>query len=245
MELGWDPTVERIIVEGRIQYKFKIGNQFFITTRPLATFGADAMVGRGTRVYEARDEHGNIVAIKDSWRDEDREPEGKILEMIFEDIRAKFGEKEAKAAERYFVRVRVYEDVHVSGETDKTLNPGEGGNWVDIPDQPILSETRHSSSIGHIPDCGHPPSQAVQRAPHQSNNIPCRTHARTVFWDVGITLMDVTCLANCFSCLYDSGRGKPPKSLSLLSTYATSSPLLSSQGRLGAPRFQCRQRIVG
>ena len=198
------------MVEGEIQYKFKIDNQFFITTRPLATFGADAMVGRGTRVYEARDKHGNIVAIKDAWRDEDREPEGKILEMIFEDIRVKFGEKEAKAAERYFVRVRVYEDVHISGKTDKTFNPGEDGDWVDISDQPILSERRHSSSIGHIPDSGHPASEAVRRAPRQSDKIPCKIHARTVFLDVGVTLMDVSCLANSFSCLYDSGRGKPP-----------------------------------
>lgn len=204
MELGWDPTVDRIIGNGEIQYEFKIGKRCFVTTRPLATFGADAMVGRGTRVYEARDEDGIIVAIKDSWRDDDREPEGRILEMIFKDIRDKFGEGEAKAAERYFVGVRDYEDVHISHEIDKTLHPGEGGDWVDINDQPILSERRHSPSIGHIP------SGTVRRAPRQSDKIPRRIHARTVFRDVGIALMDVTRLADCFSCLSDAGRGKLP-----------------------------------
>jgi len=73
-------------VGGEIQYKFKINNQFFITMCTLATLSADAMVSCGTWIYEAQDKHGNIVAIKDSWQNEDHEPEGKILEMIFEDI---------------------------------------------------------------------------------------------------------------------------------------------------------------
>lgn len=60
-----------------------------------------------------------------------------------------------KAVERYFIRVWVYKDVHVSSETNKTLTPGEDGEWINIDDQPILSERCHSSSISHVPDSGH------------------------------------------------------------------------------------------
>ncbi|KAF8550293.1 hypothetical protein OG21DRAFT_1525237 [Imleria badia] len=90
-ELGWDPT--------EIRYEFNIGKQSFTTMRPLAVYGADASVWRSTRVYKAQDENGNIIAIKDSWRDEDHEPEGAILEKIFDDIRDKLGEKEAAEAD--------------------------------------------------------------------------------------------------------------------------------------------------
>ena len=33
------------------------------------------MVNHGTRVWEAMDAAGNVVVIKDSWRDEDRDAE--------------------------------------------------------------------------------------------------------------------------------------------------------------------------
>lgn len=46
--LGWDPTVQRIPVPHPDQfcYKFAVGDELFTTTRKLATFGADSMVGR-------------------------------------------------------------------------------------------------------------------------------------------------------------------------------------------------------
>lgn len=148
-QLGWDPTVERISIGEETQYQFKIGGQLFTTTRPLATYGADCMVSSGTRVYEARDESGNMVAIKDSWREEDREPEGAILEKIFEDIQHKLGEQKAAEANKYFVRVRAYEDVLVSGERDETFDPRRGEEddirlyWIPIFRCPILSETSY------------------------------------------------------------------------------------------------------
>ena len=127
-ELGWDPTVQRIWSqgpnEGEMQYKFKIGGKCFTTTRELATYGTDALVGRGTRVYEATDEEGCTVAIKDSWRDKDRKNEGEILEMIFQDIQHKLGEKEETEARKYFVAIRSFEDVVIFGKTDTTLELG-------------------------------------------------------------------------------------------------------------------------
>lgn len=205
-KLGWDSIVKRVLVGQEIQYKFEIGNYSLTTTRPLATYGADAIVGRGTRVYEVRNENENIVVIKDSWRDEDRELEGTILEKIFEDIRDKLGEKETIEAEKYFVRVRVYEDVVISGKRDKTLGRREEGDipleWVTLNVDLILSETRHLPSTGHIPDSDRPPAELPQRRAHMpSGNIPCRVHTRIVFEEVRTTLINVTRLADNFTCL--------------------------------------------
>ncbi|KIJ67132.1 hypothetical protein HYDPIDRAFT_109154 [Hydnomerulius pinastri MD-312] len=110
-KLGWDPTAERIYVGEEIQYKFKIKNKLYITTRPIATYGADSQVGHGTRVYEAKDAAAKKVAIKYSWREADRESDGATLRAIVENIRAKFRENMAADAEKHFVRVRVYDDI--------------------------------------------------------------------------------------------------------------------------------------
>ncbi|EGO30931.1 hypothetical protein SERLADRAFT_376249, partial [Serpula lacrymans var. lacrymans S7.9] len=70
----------------------------FTTTRPITTYSADYMVGRGTRVYEARDDiTGKKVALKDSWRDFNRDAEGAILEQILLAIREQFGHEAAEA----------------------------------------------------------------------------------------------------------------------------------------------------
>lgn len=205
--LGWDPTVERTS-DG--QYKFTIDGKCYTTTKELATFGADSMVGSGTRVYEAEDEEKNKVAIKDSWRSTDRHPEGQIMEEILEDIGRKFGQDELAKAKKFLVAVRVYEDVHISGKPDETLNPGTDGKWIKI-NPPPLSGTLHLPSTGHIPHSASVPPNSIRRAPvtkDEGEKIPCRVHARTVFDDVGTTLMGVTILHQSVSCLYDALQGK-------------------------------------
>ncbi|KAF8441046.1 hypothetical protein L210DRAFT_2127145 [Boletus edulis BED1] len=209
--LGWDPTVERIRIGNEVQYKFKIGNRFYTTTRPLATYGADAMVGCGTRVYEALNEEGNLVVIKDSWRDDDREPEGMILERILKDIQDKIGEEEMAEAEKYFVKILAYEDVFVSGKVDKTFKLEEEGNihfkWIAIDDDPFLSTTRYLPSTGHIPSSEHPPPELARcevRPP--STVLPRRVHTRTVFKEVGIPLTQLTGLVDGLNCLHDTAR---------------------------------------
>ncbi|KAF9225611.1 hypothetical protein BS17DRAFT_553782 [Gyrodon lividus] len=201
--LGWDPTVERLS-DGN--YKFAVGTERFITTRPISTHGADSMVGRGTRVYEAKDAAGKKVAIKDSWRDIGRDSEGDISRAIIDSIQEKLGEKQAAVAEQYFVSVQVYEDVTISGARDETVNPMKGAKddgafkWTTIVVDPILSEIRHLPSTGNVPNSGQP---VLTRGIIRRNNdaIPCRVHTRIVFHDVGVMVQDVTCLADNLSCL--------------------------------------------
>lgn len=209
-ELGWDPTVERLYDGGKVQYKFTIGGEIFTTIDELATYGADAVDGRGTRVYKARDKDGMIVALKDSWRDHDRDAEGAILENIFKDIEAKCGQKGAEDARKYFVRVHISKDVEIFGKFDTTLVfvGLDKFEWIGVDVQPILSTTLHMPSVGHIEPNHSLLIQQCHVVTQYTQKLPMKVHTRTVFKDVGMPLKDVVCLRNCFKCLDGARQGK-------------------------------------
>ncbi|KAG2129418.1 uncharacterized protein EDB93DRAFT_1182709 [Suillus bovinus] len=212
-ELGWDPTVKRIHDGEKFRYKFTIRDEVFTTTRELATYGADSMVGRGTRVYEATDAEGNKVAVKDSWRDFGRLSEGKILENILASCAERLSPEELVDAKNHFVQVRLWEDVTIDDAPDETLNLTVAEEhshtrvWVSIDANPILSATPHLPSTGDIPDSGRPFDLLCPRFDNprdKDTSIPRRVHTRTVFHDVGVALKDVTSLVDILSCLSDA-----------------------------------------
>ncbi|KAG1808933.1 uncharacterized protein BJ212DRAFT_1381557 [Suillus subaureus] len=207
--LGWDPTVERIYVGEKIQYKFAVGDEMFTTTRELATYGADSMVGRGTRVYEAIDANGKKVAIKDSWREVDRQSEGEILEKILASCE-KLGVEEFTNAKRHFVGVRLWKDVTIDGASDETVNPMVGDEhndtwkWEPIDIKPILFEGHIYLLRSDVPDSGKLCAFLPTRlgiVGRKDAEIPQRVHARIVFHDVGVAVKDMTSLADNLSCL--------------------------------------------
>ncbi|KAG1795217.1 hypothetical protein EV424DRAFT_1496644, partial [Suillus variegatus] len=210
--LGWDPTVERVRNGEEIQYRFTVGDKVFITTREIATYGADSMVGRGTRVYEAMDINGEKVAIKDSWREVDRPSEGEILEKILASCENKLRPEEVADAKRHFVGIQLWEDVIIDDARDETLRPMVGDEhdgiekWVAIGLEPILSERPHLPSTGDVPDSGRLsaflPTQLGIVGRHETG-IPRRVHGRTVFKEVGVVVKDVTSLADNLRCLFD------------------------------------------
>lgn len=211
VDAGWDPTVLRKL-DGR--YVFMIGGKRYTTTKELATYRTDLMFGSATRVYKAEDEQGHEVAIKDLWRDTERDHEGLIMEKILQDIETKLGQEMLTEAKKYLVAIRAYEDVHISGKLDKTLHPGKDGRWIEINDNPQLSEKLHVPSTGHIPDSSYLPSISLQRTsmPFQQGEnkekILCRAHARIVFDDVGTPLTNVSILRDSLACVRDALKGK-------------------------------------
>ncbi|KAH7912084.1 hypothetical protein BJ138DRAFT_1112622 [Hygrophoropsis aurantiaca] len=99
-EQGWDPTCRRVWDElFGIQYDIEFRDTdektpVYRTTRVLSDFGAEALRGRGTRVFEAyltggkeegREDRTHRVAIKDAWRESDRLREDQILRNILQD----------------------------------------------------------------------------------------------------------------------------------------------------------------
>ncbi|KAI9568135.1 hypothetical protein HD554DRAFT_2022465 [Boletus coccyginus] len=209
--LGWDPTVQRIPVPhpDKFCYRFAVGDELFTTTGELATFGADSMVGRGTRVYTAHDSQGKKVALKDSWRDVSRPSEGDILANILASCRSKLPPHQVADAERHFLCPRLCSDVAIDGAPDETMlggDPDPTWKWVQIDPNPVLSERCHLPSAGHIPDSGkssvisHVPLRTV---PRHDPGVPRRVHTRTVFDDVGTALKDTTSLPDSLACLSD------------------------------------------
>lgn len=84
-DLNRTVTHPRYIIDVRVDEQV---TRRFMTISPISTSGAYGIIGRGTRVWEARElldggkESDRVVAIKDYWIDEDREREGKIVESI-------------------------------------------------------------------------------------------------------------------------------------------------------------------
>jgi hypothetical protein len=198
------------------------------------------MVGRG--VYEATDDHGMKVVIKDSWREADRKTE-EILNEILASCQEKLSAEDFAYAMQSFVRIRLCKNVEISSAPDETLNPmaGDDGNgtwkWVPIRLEPTLSNTRHLPSTGHVSVASPvstllPTQLGIGR--RKDGGIPRRVHTRTVFRDVGVVLKDVTLLADYLKC--DALKGKAITVTLLCSAaHATTSPALFTQSRLGTP----------
>src|SRR5262245_20704063 len=70
------------MVGDEIRYKYDIGNHSYITMETLSDFAADFIRGRGTRVFRAylQSNPEVVVALKDVWLEDDRNPEGYLLE---------------------------------------------------------------------------------------------------------------------------------------------------------------------
>ena len=185
--------MKHIQVEQDVQYKIMMDSSTtYITTRIIADYGAEAMVGRSTRIFEAYRE-GNPgrtpVVIKDSWRVFDREREDQILRNILSDADRVLPPNEAKDAREYFLTVIEAEDVKIDQSVDTTLsmlrdvNIPEDSKVHVIPAEPAISSVMHSSSKGHTP-IYHIPLRVKPRDIHH------RIHSRVVFGEVCQTLYD-------------------------------------------------------
>ncbi|KAL4068805.1 hypothetical protein V8B97DRAFT_1872938 [Scleroderma yunnanense] len=220
-ELGWDSTIQRVLVEGKTQYDISLQSpdgsiSVYRTTRIISDFGAEALRGRGTRVFEAylkihpegnATENSKRVVIKDSWRECDRKREDEIRAEIFSDLEKAKGTEAAEADMKYFLTVLQASDVTVDGkkdDTDQLLHylplPTDCG-WYSISPSPGLSRTRHTSSVG----C--PPSYNSRRHAPIPRKIHHRTHSRIVFEEVCTPLFELRNLEDVFETLGDGLEG--------------------------------------
>ncbi|KAF9233709.1 hypothetical protein BU15DRAFT_53550 [Melanogaster broomeanus] len=167
-ELGWDPNIERVLVTNandskddgdNVQYDIRIQGKVYRTVATISDFGAEAMRGRGTRVFEAYDRShpDRHVVIKDAWRDSDRMREDHILSEILHDIQEKDGDEGVAAARKYFLTVLNAEDVEIHGSTDDTeqllrgMALPEPLTLYDVTPDKAPSQLSHTSSAGNLP----------------------------------------------------------------------------------------------
>jgi len=95
-EMGFDPTVGRVMFQNSMCYVYQVDGRFFRTIKPLFRGRALCITGRMTRVWEAvevggtseeevRKEKngGRCYVVKDVWLDKDSHTEGDNLSKIY------------------------------------------------------------------------------------------------------------------------------------------------------------------
>ncbi|KAI5993508.1 hypothetical protein EDD15DRAFT_899602 [Pisolithus albus] len=216
-QLGWDPTVQRVCVEGKPQYNITVctdeGKEtVYQTTKMISDFSAHAMQGHGTRVFQARltlqngqpVHNAELLVLKDSWRQLGRAREDEILGQIFDGLGKKYGTKKASEAGAYFLTVLAAGDVIVDGKKDKTasllrdadeLPPDFGLHPLRADDLPEWKSTR--TGEGLTPNFSSVPPSVEKLQIHH------RIHYRVVFKEVCQPIHDLKRLDTVFKTLMD------------------------------------------
>ncbi|KAI5993502.1 hypothetical protein EDD15DRAFT_2529998 [Pisolithus albus] len=216
-QLGWDPTVQRVCVEGKPQYNITVctdeGKEtVYQTTKMISDFSADAMQGRGTRVFQVRltlqngqpVHNAEPLVLKDSWREVDRAREDQILGQIFDGLGKKYDTKKVSEARKYFLTVLAAGDVIMDGKKDKTtsllrdadeLPPDFGLHRLPADDLLEWKPTRSGEGLTPNFSCV-PPSVKNSKIHH-------RIHYRLVFKEVCQPLYDLKRLDTVFKVLMD------------------------------------------
>ncbi|KAI6038241.1 hypothetical protein EDC04DRAFT_3113831 [Pisolithus marmoratus] len=216
-ELGWDPTIRRVCVEGKPQYDITVHTDdgeklVYQTTRIISDYNADALRGRGTRIFEVcpmspdgKPMHGAEPGVlKDCWRDSDRDREDTILEKVFTHLRDKKGIEQANEARKYFLTVLAAGNVMVDGKIDGTDSLLRVSNLpTDFTSYPLPADesprarpTR--SSEGLTPSFPCAPGSAKHSKVHH------RIHCRLVFEEVCQPIYELRSLDTVFETLQDA-----------------------------------------
>src|ERR1700722_16724701 len=167
IDLGWDPSIQRVLVDGKMCYEIKVHEKrdeqifqsVYRTFKVVSDVGAIGLRGLGTRVFLAHplDENGEVdgdpVVLKDAWVDVTRPREGQIREALLEAA----DEQDREVLERHTMTVLYSGDVLINGEPDNTHKMLRN---LSIPNRTTL--------------CSQPAQRgcAFQRAPHS----PHRTY---------------------------------------------------------------------
>ncbi|EDR02424.1 uncharacterized protein LACBIDRAFT_332286 [Laccaria bicolor S238N-H82] len=200
IDLGFDPTIKaRKVVEDSVEKIFfdftvkgtdsseKPITKIYRTVRSISEFGADAICGRGMRVYEVKEVDngilkGDTLALKDCWVDDDRELEGDILANILLDCKDEEHD--------LFLTLVVHGLVEVDGNLKYQFS--------DKREQDIASPDKVSSGL--------PRSSVfvpITRLLREENEHHWKHHYRLVFKEVGISMYDIRSIRGAFQALVD------------------------------------------
>jgi hypothetical protein len=210
--------MKRVLVNGQPQYDIQVKEQTYRTKQTLSDFGADAMIGRGTRVFEVynkNDSQRTSLALKDTWVEEDGPREGDILRDFFSKIKKESGEDELEKARQYFLNIVTHGDITINNQRDHIKDLIMRGQ--DLPEGRSVSltvtrqKTSHHSETLQISSVGHPPG--LEDLPNRTVRPPAspisfRVHYRIVFEGVGLAVHYVKNLRTVYQVLCDAVEGK-------------------------------------
>jgi hypothetical protein len=225
-ELGIDPTVMQVKTSEaeKPQYDYvvrtvsksqsgkrKIKNVIYRTDDLINGDGAKSLKGRGTRiwrVHEVVDKKVDLMrsgVLKDFWVDDDRKPEGEILE----DIKGQPGlpETVVQGLRGLLLTPIAMGDVFVEGFRDSTCSLITRGANIPGTAAPFPLEVRSSYKPSHartIPTVQTDDDRVPQEEPLRKKkviNVHSKFHHRVVFKEECVTLSKVTSLKRIFRCL--------------------------------------------
>ncbi|GJE95060.1 hypothetical protein PsYK624_112390 [Phanerochaete sordida] len=219
-QLGWDSTMRpapSTKAQETTQYDItvhdvssdKLIERTFRTKRLIWNYGADALRGRGTRVWAAvevinKKETMDMVVVKEAWRDESRLPEGKLAADIRKQILTR-GPKDVKVLDALFMETVAYGDVLIDGAVDSTAAFKPCRANAPLPEKlsviHVSVGNKHKRRIVGAARLGH---QVIDKKAKRRSSVvkyPTKIHHRTVFKDVGEPLLQVESLKDVFTSL--------------------------------------------
>lgn len=250
-QLGWDETIRRIEPQNGlpIHYDIELNGKWYRTICLLSNVGAEALRGRGTRVWEVKElsEHNETVGpslvLKDCWIDSTREPEGEILQAIRASAERR-GPRYSSAINKYFMDTVDYGKVLVGGRPDHTLEVMRRGKAFPGKLERLAVKadpTEMKTVVSNLPVAGATPAPRKQEeAPLQYS---AKVHHRTLFKQVGKRLTSLTSLSKVFKHLASVVAGSCAHFSLALPSFADSSTRLDGAAwqRTCPPRPEYRQ----
>ncbi|KAK7680258.1 hypothetical protein QCA50_016767 [Cerrena zonata] len=121
VELGFDPSIERIKVDNEIKYNIRCGGKWYRVLDTLEDFKAARVLGRATRVWRVREIEdgstlvGDVLVMKDVWINESARSEKEILDDIILKVNTvhDIGQIEPDFASKYFIQIKQDERVQI------------------------------------------------------------------------------------------------------------------------------------
>ncbi|KAK1228050.1 hypothetical protein PQX77_008929 [Marasmius sp. AFHP31] len=219
-ELGYDPTVVRLHVDGEWVYDYRVdhpkhGTQWYRTVESLDTHRAARLPGRGVRVWVVEPLDGNRqpyppgsaedkrCVLKDYWLGMDSDSESDILEAI---VKAATGVDGTTAADvrKHLMTIERDWIVLVNGRDDDSdlhlrskMPPSEYEEHVLEHDaQQLLTQPQLSSGVSSVPAGGLniPDEKSQNDDPVRSDRprvFEPRIHRRLIFKEVGQPLSKI------------------------------------------------------
>jgi hypothetical protein len=213
-QLGYDPTVKRVQQNG-VQYDFLVGDTTYRTVSVLSDFGADPLLGRGTRVfqvYNTTDLSQTPRTLKDVWVEADRQREGAILADLFAKIRSDTQGQSFEDARRHFLTVECHGDVAIDNRDDHTKYFWGGqdfpAEYKEMQLPATLTRRARASKGSHLGSTGGVWVNPLTRLPAKRKlRVPNRAHYRIVFEEVGVAVHSLNSLPEACKALYDAVEG--------------------------------------
>ncbi|KAI5115744.1 hypothetical protein M0805_002822 [Coniferiporia weirii] len=209
-ELGWDPSMT-VSIKNKVRvYHMEVGGEMYDTVEVLSDFGADAVIGRGTRAFRVVQRRtGTEYALKDVWVEDDRELEHKIYDDLLGDIGVNAGEEAKGIAKKYFMTPTQSCKVIVDGQEDHTCNVMMRGAVPSFDNtfELVIKKTsvdESAKSVAH--SCASDIKEHLAtRAPRDNTRkqIHQRIHYRLLFDEVAEPIHKVMDLRDVFIALRD------------------------------------------